>query len=97
MKKLMKHENVYANTTIDSKDFSAIDIFNFLTGISQLRGLDISVQGTDRDDIIFTIGDDVYNPNGDMIENTNGYNSNFLIWRIFYRYKEKPPRWRFLL
>lgn len=77
MKRLIKHESVYANTTIDSKDFSAIDIINFLSRIYQLKGLNISTEETDNGEICFTIGDDVYNSNGDMIDNANGYNNNF--------------------
>lgn len=75
MKRLIKHENKYSNTTINSKEFSAVDIINFLSEISHLKGLNISAEETDSGEICFTIGDDVYY----MIENKNGDNSNFLM------------------
>ena len=72
MKRLINHQKIYANTSIYSKKFSAADIINFLSGISQLHGFNISTVVEDNGDIYFLIGTDVYNSNGERIELPKG-------------------------
>lgn len=77
MKRLIKNENIYANTRIENKEFSAIDIIDLLCGISQLSAFDISTVETNEGDICFMIGNDIYNSHGEKIEISNGYNIKF--------------------